>query len=193
MNLRFLLSFIASPGVSGGSGVFFPGRARRRRAALSGRAGVFLGALLAGTAGGALQAQPIAEGGSPLYLIAVRESILGLKGGKTPPRAAPARAPARSRAASSAGNARRMAITPEFLRRYYYCTNCHAWHLRAQPLPAPAGKGATNVPPRAGVRPGSPPAATNQFSRPPPRPAPAPASRPPASRQPAAGAGTGSR
>lgn len=154
---------------------------------------LLLAGVLCGLAGAA-RAQGIARGGSPLYLMAVRESVQGLRskaaGAQANARAnaqAQAQALARARAAAAAaavqgrnagtnlvaGVTNRVGLTPDFLRRYYFCTNCQAWHLRSTPLPVATLNG----------RPGSglAPALTNLVPRRTnvarPAPAPAPPSR----------------
>lgn len=103
-------------------------------------------ALLVAPAFTGVRAQPIVEGGSPLYVLAVRESVQGLRGrnapaqaaaaAQTPPLATPAAAAVQTPAgvpAPAAGTNSVAAFepTPEFLSRYYFCTNCQAWHLRS--------------------------------------------------------------
>lgn len=171
---------------------------RRRPASAPWRDGFTLAGslLLAGALGclpWAAHAQAIAKGGSPLYLLAVRESVQGLRGRASGAQAnaqanaqAQAQALARARAAAAAAAARggnagtnlamgvtnRVALTPDFLRRYYFCTNCQAWHLRTTPLPATTLNG------RPGL--GLAPALTNlvprQTNRAHPAPAPTPQS-----------------
>ncbi|MCB1127217.1 MAG: hypothetical protein KDM81_12020 [Verrucomicrobiae bacterium] len=114
---------------------------------------LFLLVLLPGITG--VRAQPIVQGGSPLYVLAVRESVQGLQGRNAaaqPAARTPAAAAAAARipagAAAAAGGTNAVAAfqpTPEFLAQYYFCTNCQAWHPRAAQASAAVQRGASNV------------------------------------------------
>lgn len=135
-----------------GSGVkrSFPSAAVWRRGL------ILLGAVVA--TGGWLRAQPIVEGGSPFYVFAVRDALQGLRktAAASPQAGQAARGAAAAAAATPAGvgagaartNAvRRWTPTPEFLARYYFCTNCQAWHLRPTPLTTLQQRMASNAAP----------------------------------------------
>lgn len=87
-----------------------------------------------------LRAQPIAQGGSPLYLLAVRESVAGLESrpNATPQAAAANGAgvvPLNTNQVARDQSAPTPALPAALNRYYYYCTNCAAYHLRTTPLP----------------------------------------------------------
>ncbi|MCP5519745.1 MAG: hypothetical protein H7A45_21100 [Verrucomicrobiales bacterium] len=112
-------------------------RNQERRRALLACCGWLLGLSLAGVGG--LMAQPIARGGSPLYLLAVRESVAGLQSRANP--AAPAAAgngagavPLNTNQLARARTAPVAALPEALSKYYYYCTNCAAYHLRSSPL-----------------------------------------------------------
>lgn len=114
-----------------------------------------LAALLIAPAITRIAAQPITEGGSPLYVLAVRESVQGLRGGRnapaqaaaqTPPAGAAAQTPAAASSPAASTNVLSAAQpTPEFLSRYYFCTNCQAYHLRAAPVTPILQQGLSNA------------------------------------------------
>lgn len=98
-------------------------------------------------------AQPITESGSPLYVIAVRESVQGLRGRDNPAQAAaqtPPAAAAQTPAPVVTPGAGTNVVaglnpTPEFLSRYYFCTNCQAYHLRPTPVTSILQQNASNA------------------------------------------------
>ena len=87
-----------------------------------------------------VSAQAIAGGGSPLYLLAVRESVQGLTSrGSQQQQQQPATTPAGAGVANTNHVARAavspVGVSPQVLNEYYYyCTNCAAYHLRTTPL-----------------------------------------------------------
>lgn len=134
---------------------------------------------------GWLRAQPIVEGGSPYYVIAVRDALQGLR--KTAPvspqvaqnpQGANAAAGAVTPAGAGAGRTnslRRWTPTPEFLARYYFCTNCQAWHLRPTPLTTLQQRLASNAAPSMMLSTTNPVPGTNRTGLPRPRPGDNPA------------------